>query len=243
VVVIFENKDVKTQLDSSSAPFLTSVSTRAATFTNSHGITHPSQPNYLALFSGSTQGVTNDACLSQFQGRPNLGSQLIGAGYSFTGYSEDLPAAGFTGCSHAGYARKHNPWVDFANVPAAANQPYSAFPRAFDKLPSVAFVVPNLCHDMHDCSTAVGDRWAQANLGPYLDWATSHHSLLLITYDENDGSPGNDILTMLAGAGVRPGTYSEPVNHYRVLRTIEAMFGLTPIGSAAQTSPITDIWQ
>ena len=242
VVVIFENKDVTSQT-ANSAPFLSSVATRAATFTNSRAITHPSQPNYLALFSGSTQGVTGDQCLSPFHNRANLGAQLIGAGHSFVGYSEDLPSVGFQGCSNAGYAAKHNPWAHFDNVPATANQPYSAFPRQFSDLPAVAFVVPNLCHDMHDCSTTVGDRWARTNLGPYLDWATAHRSLLLITYDENDGRSGNKILTMLAGAGVRPGTYPEAVNHYRILRTIEAMFGLLPIGSAAHTSPISDIWQ
>lgn len=242
VVVIFENKDVASQT-ATAAPFLTSVAAGAAKFTNSRAITHPSQPNYLALFSGSTQGVTTDRCLTPFHDRPNLGAQLAAAGYSFTGYSEDLPTVGFQGCAHAGYAAKHNPWAHFDNVPAAANQPYSAFPRQFGDLPSVAFVIPNLCHDMHDCGTSVGDQWARTNLGPYLQWATAHRSQLLITYDENDGRSGNKILTMVAGAGVRAGTYPEAVNHYRVLRTIEAMFGLPPIGAAAGTSPITDIWQ
>jgi len=242
VVVIFENKDVTSQT-ATTAPFLSSVAAGAAKFTNSRAITHPSQPNYLALFSGSTQGVTTDDCLTPFHDRPNLGAQLAAAGYSFTGYSEDLPTVGFQGCPHAGYAAKHNPWVHFDNVPAAANQPYSAFPRQFGDLPSVAFVVPNLCHDMHDCGANVGDQWARANLGPYLDWATTHRSVLLITYDENDGRTGNKILTVVAGAGVRPGTYPEAVDHYRILRTIEAMFGLPPIGAAAGTSPITDIWQ
>jgi hypothetical protein len=243
VVVIFENKDIQSQTNPSTTPFLSSVRARSATFTNSRAITHPSQPNYLALFSGSTQGVATDRCLSPFHNRPNLGTQLLDAGHSFAGYSEDLPSVGYTGCSHGDYAAKHNPWVDFDNVPASANRPYSAFPRQFSDLPSVAFVIPNLCHDMHNCSTAVGDRWAQANVGPYLQWATAHHSLLLITYDENDGSAGNKILTVLAGAGVRPGTYAEPVDHYRVLRTIETMFGLPAIGAAARTPPITDVWQ
>jgi hypothetical protein len=242
VVVIFENKDVASQT-ATDAPFLSSVAAGAAKFTNSRAITHPSQPNYLALFSGSTQGVGTDRCLTPFHDRPNLGAQLAAAGYSFTGYSEDLPSVGFQGCSHAGYAAKHNPWAHFDNVPATANQPYSAFPRQFSDLPSVAFVIPNLCHDMHDCGTSVGDQWARTNLGPYLEWATAHRSLLLITYDENDGRSGNKILTMFAGAGVRPGTYPEAVDHYRILRTIEAMFGLPPIGAAARTSPITDIWQ
>jgi acid phosphatase len=243
VVVVFENKGAASQMDPSNAPYLTSLFASSAVFTNSRAITHPSQPNYLALFSGSTQGVSGDQCLSPFHGRANLGTQLLGAGDSFVGYSEDLPSVGYTGCSSGDYAAKHNPWSHFDNVPASANQPYSAFPKSYAALPQVSFVVPNLCHDMHDCSTMVGDQWARQNLGPYLDWATSHNSLLLITYDENDGSGGNRILTLIAGAGVRPGRYGEPVDHYRVLRTIEAMFGLPPIGAAAQTSPITDVWR
>ncbi|HEU0238471.1 MAG TPA: alkaline phosphatase family protein [Micromonosporaceae bacterium] len=243
VVVIFENKGASSQSDPANAPFLASLFGRAAVFTNSRAVTHPSQPNYLALFSGSTQGVTSDRCLTPFHDRANLGQQLDAAGLTFTGYSENLPAVGFAGCSSGRYAAKHNPWVHFDNVPATANQPYSAFPRTFDRLPSVSFVIPNLCNDMHDCSTRVGDRWLRDNLGPYIAWAQSHHSLLLVTYDENDGAAGNQILTLLVGAGIRPGRYAEPVTHYRVLRTIEAMFGLPPIGAAAATSPITDVWR
>jgi phosphatidylinositol-3-phosphatase len=243
VIVIFENKGYGSQVGSPSAPYLNSVLANSAVFTNARAITHPSQPNYLALFSGSIQGVTSDRCLTPFHNRSNLGSQLIAAGETFTGYSEDLPSVGYTGCSNGDYAAKHNPWAHFDNVPASANQPYSAFPRDFSKLPTVSFVVPNLCNDMHDCGTTAGDRWARANLAPYLAWAGTHNSLLLITYDENDGSAGNHILTAFAGAGVRPGRYSEAVDHYRILRTIEAMYHLSPIGNAAQTAPITDIWR
>jgi acid phosphatase len=242
VVVIFENKGSASQSDPANAPFITSLFSRSAVFTNSRAITHPSQPNYLALFSGSTQGVTSDACLSRFHSRPNLGAQLIAAGHSFAGYSENLPTPGYTGCFQGLYAGKHNPWVDFDNVPASANLPYSAFPTSYAKLPTVSFVVPNLCNDMHNCSTRTGDAWAKRNLGPYVDWAQTHNSLLVLTYDENDGSAGNQILTLFAGAGVRPGKYAESVTHYRVLRTIEAMYGLPPIGQATGTSPITDVW-
>jgi acid phosphatase len=243
VVAVFENKSYDKVAGNGSAPYLNALMKRAALFTNARGVAHPSQPNYLALFSGSTQGVTDDHCPIDLKGRPNLGRQLLDASLSFTGYSEDLPRAGYLGCSSARYAAKHNPWVDFDNVPASANQPYSAFPTDFAKLPTVSFVVPNLCNDMHDCGIAAGDRWAQAHLDAYLRWADQHNSLLVVTFDENDGSPRNQILTFFAGAGVKPGSYPEPVDHYRVLRTVQAFYGLAPIGQAARTAPIADVWR
>jgi acid phosphatase len=243
VVAVFENKSYGQVAGDRNAPYLNALMKRAAVFTESHGVAHPSQPNYIALFSGSTHGVTDDHCPVDLDGKPNLGRQLLDAGLSFTGYSEDLPRAGFLGCSHGKYAAKHNPWADFSNVPASANQPYSAFPADFAKLPTLSFVVPNLCNDMHDCGTATGDAWARTHLDGYLQWAEKNNSLLIVTFDENDGSPRNQILTLVAGAGVKPGTYPEPVDHYRVLRTLEAFYGLAPIGKAAGTSPITSIWR
>ena len=242
LVVVFENKAFGHEVGSSQAPYLNNLLNGSAVFTRSYAITHPSQPNYLALFSGSTQGVTSDRCLSRWHDRPNLGAQLIEAGHTFTGYSEGLPRAGYRGCYSGRYAAKHNPWVNFDNVPDASNQPYTAFPSDYAKLPTVSFVVPDLCNDMHDCGTAAGDAWAAKNLEPYRQWAAGHNSLLVITYDEDDGGSANQILTLVTGAGVRPGRYSERIDHYGVLRMIEDLYGLPGIGKAATAKPVTDIW-
>src|SRR6267142_2557362 len=80
----------------------------------------------------------------------NLGNLLIGASKTFTGFSEDLPSAGSTVCTSGAYARNHNPWVDFSNVPSASNQPFTSFPTNFTTLPTISFVIPNLNDDMHD---------------------------------------------------------------------------------------------
>src|SRR6185437_2652361 len=118
LVAIFENKDFAQINGNTKAPYLNQLMrTSAAVMVNAHGVAHPSQPNYLALFSGSTQGVGSDKCFDPLPGRANLGSQLIAAGKTFTGYSEDLPDIGYTGCTSGGYAAKHNPWVHFANLP------------------------------------------------------------------------------------------------------------------------------
>src|SRR5215469_11512192 len=122
VIVVMENKnygDIIGRPDE--APYLNSLAAGGATFSNSFAATHPSQPNYLALFSGSTQGVTSDNCPQNFKNVPNLGAELITSGRSFAGYAESMPSAGYTGCGtylSLGYVRAHNPWVDFNNVPA-----------------------------------------------------------------------------------------------------------------------------
>jgi len=240
VLVMFENK-ATSQITSSSAPYFTALAAQGAKFTQSYAITHPSQPNYIALFSGATQGVTSDACPKSFT-VGNLGAQLIGAGLSFTGYSESMPSDGYTGCSSGTYMRKHNSWVDFSTVPAASNRTYASFPTDYSTLPTVAFVTPNMCNDMHDCSIGTGDTWLQSHLDGYAQWAKTHNSLLIVTFDEDNSLSLNHIHTSFIGQYVTPGTYPEKITHYTVLRTIESAYGLSALGGAASVSPITDVW-
>jgi hypothetical protein len=242
VVVVLENHAVDSIIGSGQAPYLNLLATSGASFTQSYAITHPSQPNYLALFSGSTQGVDGDSCPLTFSG-PNLATALTAAGFTFTGYSEGLPSAGYTGCSAGGYARKHNPWVDFTNVAASVNQPFTSFPHDYATLPAVAFVIPDLEHDMHDGTIAEADSWLRTNLGGFAAWAATHDSLLVVTFDEDDFSPENHIATIVVGAHVRAGQYPERIDHYRLLRTITALYGATPPGAAADSTLITSIWQ
>jgi hypothetical protein len=208
VIVLEENHGYGEVIGSPQAPYLNQLARQGALFTRSRAITHPSQPNYLALFSGSTQGVTDDSCPHRFSA-PNLASGLLAAGRTFAGYAEDLPATGSAVCSAGEYARKHVPWTNFSNVPAVDSKPLRAFPAGhYTSLPTVSFVIPNLCDDMHDCPVASGDAWLRAHLSGYASWAGTHDSLLVITWDENDGSPGNQIPTIFAGQPVRSGRYA-----------------------------------
>ncbi len=242
VVVVMENHSFAEIIGSPAAPFINSLANGGALFTHSYAITHPSEPNYLALFSGSTQGVNSDDCPVTVAA-PNLATGLIAAGQSFAGYAEDLPAVGSQACVAGEYARKHVPWSDFSNVPGSVSKPFAAFPvSGFSSLPAVSFVVPNLCHDMHDCSVATGDSWLQAHLSGFARWAMTHDSLLIITWDEDDGSQSNQIPTIFVGQRVRPGRYAVPISHYSVLATIEAAYGVPRSGHAATTEPITAIW-
>jgi len=242
VLVMLENKKYSSINGSSSAPYLNSLAAQGAKFSQSFAITHPSQPNYIALLSGSTQGVTNDNCPQSFSGE-NLAHQFAAAGLSFRGYSESMPSDGFTGCTSGTYARKHNPWVNFTNVPATSNVRFSTFPTDFTTLPTFSYVVPNLCDDMHDCSIATGDAWMRSHIDAYAQWARTHNSVLIVTFDEDSGTSVNQIFTVFVGQHVRTGTFTESINHYSVLRTVEDAYGLTAIGGAAGKTPITDIWQ
>jgi len=241
VVVVMENHSAAEIQGSAAAPYINSLMRGGANFTNSHAVTYPSEPNYLALFSGSTQGVVDDSCPHSFAGL-NLGAQLRAAARTFVGYSESMPSAGYTGCQSGAYARKHNPWVNFTNLPSSVNQTMAAFPTSFASLPTVSIVVPNLLNDMHDGTIAQGDAWLKAHLSAYVTWAKAHNSILVVTWDSDDNTANNKIATVIVGAHVRIGSYPESLNHYRLLRTIQSMYGLSALGSSANYAPITDAW-
>ncbi|MEU2714752.1 alkaline phosphatase family protein [Streptomyces sp. NPDC007205] len=245
VVVVFENHAYSQVIGSSSAPYINSLKSAGANLTQSYAETHPSQPNYFALFSGSTQGVTDDSCYTPgFSSAPNLASEMIAAGRSWASYNESLPSAGSTTCSSGDYARKHNPWFGFSNVPTSSAKTFTQFPTDYSTLPQLSFVTPNLCSDMHDCSVSTGDSWLKNNLGGYASWAKSHNSLLVITFDEDNRLSGNRIPTVLYGQPVTAGSSSSTTyNHYDLLRTLEDTQGLTShAGNAAAAQDISGIW-
>ena len=245
IVVVFENHSFSQIIGSSSAPYINSLANGGANMTNFHAETHPSEPNYFAMFSGSTQGITDDACPPP--GSPysaaNLGAEVRAIGRSWGSYNESLPAEGSTVCSSGDYARKHNPWFSFSNVPASTGHTFAQFPSDFTTLPTVSFVVPNLCSDMHDCSVRTGDTWLRNNLGGYATWAAAHNSALIVTFDEDNGLSGNRIATVFSGAHVKQGSYGTSYNHYNLLRTIEDMYGTGHAGNAAGAVPISEVWQ
>ncbi|MEE6178440.1 alkaline phosphatase family protein [Mycobacterium sp. 050134] len=244
VIVIEENRSQNNIIGNKSAPFLNALAARGALMTQSFAETHPSEPNYLALFAGSTMGVTKDSCPVDGGATPNLASELLAAGYTFVGFAEGLPAVGSTVCSAGKYARKHVPWANFTNVPPGDSLPFSAFPMGnYASLPTVSFVIPNNDDNMHDGSIPQGDAWLNQELSGYANWAVANNSLLIVTWDEDDNSTTrNQIPTVFYGAHVRPGAYPEQISHYNVLSTLEQMYGLPKIGLAANAPAITDIW-
>lgn len=243
-VVMMENRDDASIAGNAQAPYFNNTLVpQGVLLRDSHAVTHPSEPNYLAIFSGATHGVTSDACPVTFDA-PNVASELFAAGKTFAAYSESMPSDGFSGCSSDGiYARKHAPWVDFSNVPASANRVYRGFPAS--DVPSFVWITPNMCNDMHDCSTRIGDAWLAKNLPPIIAWDERHDGLLIVTWDEAEPDGGtNRIPTVLVGPMLHAGAVTEQnVTHYTVLHTIETIFGLPCIAKECNAGLITGIWK
>lgn len=239
---MMENHGYTQIIGNSQAPYINSLAKQGASFTASHGVTHPSQPNYVALFSGSTQGLTDDSCPHTYS-TSNLASLLLAAHFTFDGYAESMPKPGYTGCVSGEYERKHAPWTDFKNVPTGDSHTWNGFPSDYTKLPTLSFVIPNMTDDMHDGTVAQGDAWLKSHINSYASWAKTHNSLLVVTWDEDDRTTSaNRIPTIFVGQHVKLGKYSENINHYNVLRTLEDAYGLSHLGGSANASPIVDVW-
>jgi acid phosphatase len=244
VVVIEENRSYSHIMDpSKSASYIRQLIHRGMLFTQSYAVSHPSQPNYLALFSGSTQGQTNDNCPLQFNG-DNLASALANKGLSFASYSESLPFAGDLRCWSAGYQRKHNPVANWqgSKLPPGVNLRFEDFPEDYSHLPTVSFVIPDQHNDMHDGSFATADDWLKTHIDPYITWAFQHNSLLILTWDEDDGSENNRIVTLFIGPMVKTGSTDQHINHYNVLRTLLDLYGLPAINATQNVNPVLRIW-
>ena len=232
VLIVFENHERGSVLGSGAAPTFDALAAQYAQATDYHAIAHPSLPNYLALISGSTHGVTGD-CLSCPQTGPTIGSQLTSAGRNWGAFAE-----GYPGGAH--FDKKHVPFLYFAHD-AAKVRPLSAFKPA--ALPAFSFITPNRCHDMHDCSVSSGDAWLRTFVKPLL---ARPSTAIFIVFDEGTTTAGGGGLVPLIVAGTavrRSTTTTQPVDHYSLLRTIEDALGLSPLGNAADATPLTGIWR
>ncbi len=269
VIVVEENRTAGQIIgDLVNAPYITSLATGGVSMSSLFAIIHPSQPNYMELFSGANQGVADDNLPPNFSTTPtatypfrtaNLGAEIIWAGFTFAGYSEELESAGTNdwadydphSATNPGiyYRRKHNPWANWVAkiLPFPANQltgtvnrAFTQFPANFNQLPTVSFVIPNQLHDMHDGSRKEGDDWLAANLNAYAIWARTNNSLLIITWDEDDYKEDNQIPTVFHGANLRNGTVAGGIwTLHNLLRTLEDMYGVaTHAGAAAQVRSI-----
>jgi phosphatidylinositol-3-phosphatase len=256
VVVIGENERSGVVYgNTADAPYINSLANSGAMFTSSFGIQHPSQPNYLCLLSGSNQNINDNFKPSAHLTTANLAHELFKKGKTFACFSEGLPYTGSDDTISGLYVRRHNPVANWTGagenqVPFSFNRPFTDFPTGFAQLPDVSFVIPNLCNDGHDVCppfnnrTRQFDHWVEANLSAYAGWCINNNSLLIITYDEDDWSADNRIATVFYGAAVKKGTYSNTINHYTVLRTIEDAMRLSKhAGNAATQNAIDYCWE
>jgi hypothetical protein len=249
VVIVFENKESTRVLGNRAAPTFNTYGRRYARLTRYYGVTHPSLPNYLALMSGSTQGITTD-CTDCVVDAQSLADTIEASGRTWKTYAEGLPAPGFLGPFKGRYAKKHNPFAYFRGIaenPARRAQLVPLSQLGPDvragALPSFSLVVPDLCHSMHDCSVSVGDTWLRSQIGKFVKLP---NTVVFVLFDEGSTSirGGGHTAALALGQAVRAGSRSTAVTgHYGILRTIEQAWGLPLLGHSAHVAPITGIWR
>lgn len=241
--IFMENHSYSQIIGSSSAPYINSLSKSCGLATNYTAVSHPSLPNYIAATSGDTQGITDD---NPPASHPLAVNSIFQQATSAGSFEESMPI----NCDLVDaypYAVKHNPEAYYTNISTACgndNVPMGttssgAFLSALNSstLPAFSFVTPNLCNDMHDCSVATGDSWLQSWV-PKITASPSYqagNTALFITWDEDDGTSGNHVATIVVSPYTTPGTQSATAfTHYSLLRTTEEMLGIpTFLGNAA----------
>jgi phosphatidylinositol-3-phosphatase len=158
-LIMLENHSQSSVIDDANAPFITSLAHKYAMAANYYGVTHPSEPNYVATISGSNWGVNDDQPTNTYD-HLNIVDQLEQHHLTWAAYMESMPSAGFTGTQYpssaALYVNKHNPFVlmnDISSSPKRLAQikPYTDFAADMKAktLPNFVWISPNQCHDMH----------------------------------------------------------------------------------------------
>ena len=250
VVVVMENKEHGQVLGSRQAPYVNRLARRYSAPSRYYGVRHPSLPNYIALLSGSTLGITQN-CTGCNRAQTNLVDQFEQAGISWRAYMEGMPSACYDGSDHGRYVKKHNPFAYFDTItgdPARCANVVPASRLATDRdsgaLPEFVWLTPGLCNDSHDCSVAHGDRYLSRTIPPLLR-TLGPHGFLVLTWDEGESNAGccgglahgGRIPTVIAGPDVRRGSRPRtPLTHYSTLRTIEDAFGLPRLRNAGSRS-------
>ena len=252
-VVVMENEEAKSIIGNGSAPYINSLIAKYGLATNYTAVAHPSEPNYIALFSGSTFGVADDGT-HNLPGK-NLADQIEAAGRDWRVYAQNLPDAPcFTKGTASGgpdgsgtYARKHNPAIIFTDISGNATrcakiQNFSHFdPSAAD----YELIVPNLCNDMHDCGVKTGDAFLKGFLPGILDGSAMQGSVLFLTWDEGSSGTGGGgkVATVVIGDGVPAGfTSGASFSHYSLVRTIEDSWGLGCLANTCGASNMGVFW-
>jgi phosphatidylinositol-3-phosphatase len=237
VWVVMENKPYSAIIGSSNAPYINQLRSQCGSASQFFAETHPSLPNYIAMTSGSPQGITDDSGPSAHPlNVPSIFSQVGSTGWR--SLEESMPSNCLL--SNSGqYAVRHNPAAYYTNIRTACasrDVPLGATP---DVSARFTFVTPNLCNDMHDCSVKTGDTWLSTFL-PKVFSSSAYQggrTAVFLTWDEDDHSQSNRIATLVIAPSVRPGTTSSThFTHYSMLRTTEQLLGLGFLGNAASAA-------
>jgi phosphatidylinositol-3-phosphatase len=238
VWIVMENQAYSSVIGSHAAPYINRLAAACGLATKFTAEAHPSLPNYLAMTSGSTQGVTDDSGPGSHRiGAPSIFSQL---GTGWRALEDSMPRA--CTLSNAGqYAVRHNPATYYTGVRAPCRAQDVPLRGAQATTP-FTFVTPNLCHDMHSCAVQDGDRWLAGWLPRLLRTPAyrSGSTVVFITWDEDDGAAHQHIPTLVVSPDTRPGTRSGTAfDHYSMLATTEDLLGVPRLGAAAHATSMS----
>ena len=248
MIVIFENTDYKKALEQ---PFFAKLAHEGGLMTRFFAETHPSQANYIALTSGSTQGVSGDGLVDL--NVKHIGDLLEAKGKTWKVYAESYPGGCFLGAQSDTYVRKHNPFVSYKNIqnnPSRCANIVNGAELTQDiqrsSLPDFSLYIPDLNNDGHDTGVEYADQWFSKFFGPILqDRHFIQDMLFVTTFDESGWFGGNQIYTSFYGDSIVPGsTSNNRYDHYSLLRTIEDALGLGTLGlDDAKASAISGVWK
>ena len=236
-VIVMENRSFD---EAASAPFTASLAAKYGVAENYHAVSHPSVPNYLALTSGSTWGFRDDGY--HVLPKSDIGSQLTKASISWRAYMEGLGSAGCLK-SPVPYDPGHNPFAYYGGQCPSNVVPLTALSGDLSgSTPRFSWITPDRCHDTHDCRVSVGDDWLRQEVGMITASAAWKSSgVLFITWDEDDGSSDNRVLTLVVAPGMSHKSSQRSYTHYSLLATIEDLLGVGRLGEAAHATPMNDL--
>jgi hypothetical protein len=237
VVFVLENHEYGSIIDSRSAPYLKKFARGGTLFTHFHALHHPSLPNYLEMTSGQASGCRSDDCAKARFRANNLFSQLGHNGVRWASWVESMGSRCRTS-SIGRYASWHNPALYYRNLmPRICKRRVVPYPKHVPRyLPRFVFAVPNLCHDMHDCSIATGSRWLRHHVPPLLH----RGAIVVITFDEGLSSVGGGghIYTAMRGPGVPHRRDARTFSHRGLLAGLERHFSVRRIYGARHARPL-----
>ena len=221
------------------APSIERLAARYALATNYHAVSSPSLPNYLAMTSGSTWGITDDAYHVLPAG--GLGAQLTAAGVTWRAYMEGLTQAGCLRSPYP-YALKHNPFAYYGgSCPENVVTLDALDADLAQQTPSLVWITPGLCHDGHDCAEAQAGIWLEDLVSRIVTspvWRD--RAALFIVWDEGDGR-SSVVPLIVAAPDVESRRVDAIYDHYSLLAAIEDQFGLPRLGAARDARPLTDL--
>jgi hypothetical protein len=247
---------------SGSGSYMTSLANTYGLATYYTAITHPSEPNYIALTSGSTSGITSDGnCCFQLSGS-NIIDRIQASGRTWKAFAEDATGSGT--CSFMPpRAADHFPFLEFSDMNTASscsnfltttspNDPEFISVLNGSNPPNFLWLTPNDQDNMHSSSVSVGDGYLASLVPQILDSSTfkTKNAALYVVFDEgSDSCPssqsGDCVYAMWAGPVAKQAfTSNAQYNHYSFLKTLESVWGLSSLTSNdSGASPMTEFFQ